>query len=391
MRSYGKRRCALQGPIHRRNHRIVARRMTKAAVSRDDLRDIRDDVLSRGAPPIPFVLKNMDGDEEMLGEAPPVLVVTILSQRGARAVRAMGQVALASAYINQDIDLDGDLIRAMELRVLIRRDQRLFRMWSVLAPMVYGRTRHNPRAIAKHYDMNNVQLFAADRAFQTYTPGVYESMDDTPEEAGERRLESVYRLLRLESGMTLLDVGCGWGGLVRYACGRGVDATGITLSRTQAEFATEALRADGLDATIRYADFFTYEPRRKFDAISLMGVMEDLSDYAPVLDRLAGWLEPGGMVYLDFAAVARRFQVSGFIARYVWQGAFRMVHMPQLVAALDASPLEIPAFTTTGTTTIDLHEARTSAGRPTMKRSVRLPMSRRTAFCVCSTRAWRSS
>ena len=307
-----------------------------------DVAAIRDALLEHEAAlPFSVLLSDPWGSHAVLGDSEPLLTVTIRSSAGASAVRAMGQVALAEAYINGDIDLDGDLIRAMELRVMIRRDGLPSRVWSVVEPMLHGRARHNPRAIAKHYDMHNVQLLATENRFQLYTPGIYVSVDDTLETGGARRLATVYEELCLGTGKSLLDVGCGWGGFVRYACARGVDATGISLSQQQVDYARDALKADKLSARIEYADFFSYEPSRTFDAISLMGVMEDLSDYQPVLNRVSGWLAPGGCIYMDFAAVARRFQISGFIARNVWPGGFRMVKMPQFVVAVDQSPLEL--------------------------------------------------
>lgn len=318
----------------------------RSSVGAVDVISIRDALLEhRAALPFSVLLIDPRGNEALLGEDQPLLKVTIRSTAGASAVRAMGQVALAEAYINGDIDLDGDLVRAMELRVLIRRDGLPSRMWSVVEPMLRGRARHNRRAIAKHYDMQNVQLIATETRFQLYTPGLYASPDDTLEVGGERRLATIYEELGLDTGKRLLDVGCGWGGLVRYASARGVDATGISLSQHQVDYACDALERENLVARIEYADFFSYEPCGSFDAISLMGVMEDLSDYPPVLNRLAGWLAPGGSIYMDFSAIARRFQISGFIARNVWPGAFRMVKMSQFVTAVDQSNLELISVT----------------------------------------------
>jgi len=132
----------------------------------------------------------------------------------------------------------------------------------------------------------------------------------------------------------MLDVGCGWGGFARYCTRRGVEFTGISLSRHQLDWAGRRLADEGLSADLRYQDFFTYEPGRQFDAINLMGSIEELSDYPRVFGRIAQWLRPGGLVYLDFASVDRAFGVATFVTRYVWPGAFRMLHMPGFMKAL---------------------------------------------------------
>jgi cyclopropane-fatty-acyl-phospholipid synthase len=92
--------------------------------------------------------------------------------------------------------------------------------------------------------------------------------------------------------------------------------------------------AEGLTATTLYQDFFTYEPDERFNAISLMGSIEDLSNYGAVMRRLAAWLLPGGRIYMDFAARDWPWGVASFVTKYVWPGAFRMVYLPSFTRAL---------------------------------------------------------
>ena len=70
----------------------------------------------------------------------------------------------------------------------------------------------------------------------TYTCACYPTAESTLEEAQEHKYDLVARKLGLRPGMRLLDVGCGWGGMVRHAARHyGVRALGVTLSREQAE------------------------------------------------------------------------------------------------------------------------------------------------------------
>ena len=80
-----------------------------------------------------------------------------------------------------------------------------------------------------------------------YSCAYFQSPDDTIDAAQERKLDYLCRKLRLRPGQRLLDIGCGWGGLVILAAQRyGVDVTGITLSEPQAELANERIAAAGL-------------------------------------------------------------------------------------------------------------------------------------------------
>ena len=282
----------------------------------------------------PLAVQLPDGKVESFGAAAPLLQVRALNERGLEALGSLRELEVVEAYMRGDIDLEGDLLAAMDLRDVLSDTRLPIKAWTFLQPLVLGRKRLNPRWIAKHYDSENMQLFATDETYNVYTPGVYMSEDDSLEEGAERKLEYAFEALGLRAGDAVLDVGCGWGGFVRYCAARDVAATGISLSRHQLDFARGRLDEDGLDATLSYQDFFTYEPGRQFDAISLMGVIEDLSDYDKVMGRLAGWLRPGGRVYLDFAAVDRRFGVPSFVTKYVWPGAFRMVYPPSFTRAL---------------------------------------------------------
>lgn len=291
--------------------------------------------------PCAVALHLLDGKRMVIGNGEPALSVHVRNARGARALASLSNLAICEAYIREDLDFEGDLIAASQFQQLLSDRQFGIKAWRRIKPLLVGREKVNPDWIAKHYDMNNIQLMAADKEYHTYTPGTYASDDDTLEAGAHRKLETAFDFLRLEEGMTLLDVGCGWGGMLRFSARRGVQATGITLSRHQFAFDTELIASEGLNATVLYQDFFTYQPAEQFDAVSMMGVIEDLSDYPRVMRRLVDLVRPGGRVYLDFASARNRFGTSSFITKYIWPGTFRMVPLPELLEAVTDAPFEI--------------------------------------------------
>jgi len=281
------------------------------------------------------------GESIVLGAGEPGFDLFIRNDQGLRAVRSLSELQIAEAYMRGDLDVEGDFVRAFAFQDVLSDRAPWIKTWRRLKPLLIGRRRCNPDWIAKHYDSRNTQLIATDSVYDTYTPGLYEGDDDTLEAGAERKLRFAFDSLRLAPGDSLLDVGCGWGGFMRYCAARGVRPTGITLSRDQLEYTRRRLRIDELEGEALYQDFFSYEPERRFDAISMMGVIEDLSDYGRVVSRVARWLEPGGRIYLDFATEHTRFSTSSFITKYVWPGTFRKVYLPELVASVWASPFEI--------------------------------------------------
>lgn len=105
--------------------------------------------------------------------------------------------------------------------------------------------------------------------------------------------------LRLKEGDRLLDIGCGWGGMARYAARRGVHVIAVTLSQEQSEWGRAAVEADGLGdlAEIRYQDYRDV-PESGFDAVSSIGLLEHVGvkNYADYFEFLSGKLRPGGLM-----------------------------------------------------------------------------------------------
>jgi cyclopropane-fatty-acyl-phospholipid synthase len=239
------------------------------------------------------------------------------------------------------LDFEGDLLEMLRYQELLRDAHPSVHIWRRLHPILVGRPRTNPAWIALHYDAQNAQLHVSDADWHTYTPGIYLTDNEELEPAAGRKLEAAFEGLRLQPGQRLLEIGCGWGGMTRLSAKRGVRVTGITLSRRQKEYVEQKIAEEKLPAEVFYQDFFTYQPAEKFDAISMMGVIEDLSDYRVVMRSLSRWLKPGGRVYLDFAAERRRFDTHSFVTQHIWPGTFRMVYMPEFVDAVRESPFEL--------------------------------------------------
>lgn len=290
--------------------------------------------------PCPVAVHTGDGTTK-IGDGEPQVHVHVHNGAGMKALGSLDQLRIIEAYMRGDLDIEGDFIKAMSFQDLLDDNSLWIKTWRKLQPKLLGRARCNPDWIQKHYDSDNLQLVVAERDFHTYTPGIYESDDDTMEEGGRRKLQFAFDSLGLRPGDRVLDVGCGWGGFLRFCARRGVHVTGITLSRDQHRFTEERIREEGIDGEVLYQDFFTYEPEERYDGISMMGVIEDLSDYGAVVERIRRWVEPGRRVYLDFASATDPDPTASFITKYVWPGAFRMVYMPELIAELVESPFEI--------------------------------------------------
>jgi cyclopropane-fatty-acyl-phospholipid synthase len=290
--------------------------------------------------PCAFRIHTPDGTT-LVGKGEPRFDVHIHNDRGMRALQSLEELRIADAYVSGDIDIEGDVVTAMWLRDALDDRNLWLKVWRRLQPLLVGREKLNPAWIAKHYDSKNIQLFCTDDDYHAYTPGIYVTGDETLEESSHRKYQFAWDSLGLSAGMHVLEIGCGWGGMTKFCASRGVKVTAITLSRDQLAFTQNLIRENGFDAEAMYQDFFTFAPGQRFDGISCMGVIEDLSDYPRVMQRFSELLKPGARAYLDFAAGKVPFGTSSFITKHVWPGTFRMVYMPQLLEAIDQSQIQL--------------------------------------------------
>jgi cyclopropane-fatty-acyl-phospholipid synthase len=187
--------------------------------------------------------------------------------------------------------------------------------------------RRDARAVAHHYDVSNAFYRMVLGPSMTYSCAVWERPDVTLEQAQEAKVELVCRKLGLEPGMRLLDIGCGWGGMVVHAAARhGVRAVGVTVSRRQAEWADKAVAEAGLAdrVEIRYQDYRDVDDG-PFDAISSIGMFEHVgrSRLETYFDGVRRLLRPGGRLLNH--GISRppnrgrtRFRRRSFIDRYVF-------------------------------------------------------------------------
>ena len=188
--------------------------------------------------------------------------------------------------------------------------------------------RHSPGrdadAIQHHYDVSNRFYEMVLGPSMTYTCACYPTPETSLEEAQTNKYDLVARKLGLRPGMRLLDVGCGWGGMVRHAVTHyGVTALGVTLSQEQATWARQAIGAAGLDdvAEVRHGDYRDVE-ETGFDAISSIGLTEHIGvrNYPAYFALLRDKLVPGGRI-LNHSITRphnRPTSTGAFIDRYVF-------------------------------------------------------------------------
>jgi cyclopropane-fatty-acyl-phospholipid synthase len=179
----------------------------------------------------------------------------------------------------------------------------------------------NQKAITDHYTLgNDFYTQFIDRAYRFYSHCIFESDDETLEEAAEHKLESMFRGLDLRPGMRLLDIGAGWGGVFEYSSPRGVDVTSLTLVQDSYDYVTDLLRRKQLRGQVLVQDFLAHRPAEPYDAVVIYGVIEHIPYYRQFFERVWECLKPGGKIYIDASATKEKYDMSTFTRRYTWHG-----------------------------------------------------------------------
>lgn len=191
--------------------------------------------------------------------------------------------------------------------------------------LVHSRSR-DAAAISHHYDVSNRFYELVLGPSMTYTCACYPQADATLEQAQAAKYDLVAQKLGLREGMRLLDVGCGWGGMVRHAVRHyGVTAVGVTLSRAQAAWAQRRIAADGLGdrAEVRFMDYRDVT-ETGFDAVSSIGLTEHIGvrNYPAYFTFLLERLRPGGRLLNHCITRPENRHAprvkGGFIDRYIF-------------------------------------------------------------------------
>ena len=217
-------------------------------------------------------------------------------------------------------------------------------------------------AIHHHYDVSNAFYEMVLGPSMTYTCAVFPSEDATLEEAQTEKYDLVARKLDLKPGQRLLDLGCGWGGMVRHAAREyGVHALGVTLSREQAEWAEQAIKEEGLDhlAEVRHMDYRHVE-ERDFDAISSIGLTEHIGvkNYPAYFGFIEDRLRPQGRL-LNHCITRHdnQFRETGaFLDRYVFPDG-ELIGSGTIITEVQDAGLEVQHEEN-----IRVHYAKTLAG-----------------------------
>ncbi|MBO0739577.1 MAG: class I SAM-dependent methyltransferase, partial [Alphaproteobacteria bacterium] len=258
-----------------------------------------------GAGGLPLRIVFPDGEEYEFASAPAVTIV-LRSPHLLRRFLSGDMERLGQAYVEGELAVEGSVEDVLGVGIALAERLGRMPMLRRLAPLAARLRRRRGKArdaqwVRYHYDVSNEFYRLWLDRHMVYSCAYFTTGAEDLDTAQEQKLDHLCRKLRLAAGERLLDIGCGWGGLLCWAAVHyGVSGVGITLSRPQAELARERAAQQGLGGRLefRVQDYRDVAGEGEFDKVVSVGMYEhvgiaNLPAYFAAVARL---LKPGGLV-----------------------------------------------------------------------------------------------
>jgi cyclopropane-fatty-acyl-phospholipid synthase len=241
------------------------------------------------------------------------------------------EVSFGDAYMDGRIEVEGDLVRFLEVVYQAMEHSPFTRSWySRLASKWMDRLQDNSRHgsrnnIHRHYDLGNdfYKLWLDDQLL--YTCAYFPTPTSTLEHAQIAKMDHVCRKLRLQPGETVVEAGCGWGALALHMARKyGVSVKAYNVSHEQIAFARERARAEGLSHLVEYIEDDYRAITGKFDVFVSVGMLEHvgLDHFREISEIIHRTIGDNGRGLLHFIGRNYSAVFSRWIRKHIFPGGF---------------------------------------------------------------------
>lgn len=301
-------------------------------------------------------LTDAGGTTHRLGgtSAGPDAHITVKNSRTLWRLMIQPDLAFGEAYMDGKLTVpDGGLEPLVEL--LMSNSTHWSHHWSGFLTLALGNSmawlrhlnlpRRSRRNVAHHYDLTD-KLFASFLdPWRQYSCAYFHRPDDSLDQAQVTKLARLAAKLNLQHGNSVLDIGCGWGGLARAlaVCRQDVTVTGITLSEQQFEHARQAAENAGLGDRLAFALRDYRHQTGTFDRIVSVGMLEHVGPrgFPVFFDKVRDCLAPAGVAVIHTIAVHHKARpVNRWLTRYIFPGGY-LPSIQQLTKASEGRGLKL--------------------------------------------------
>lgn len=275
--------------------------------------------------PVSFILK-MGDEEKKIGRENPRFTVDLKKNLDKKEMLTSTSLSLGEAYMRGDIEVDHDLYEV--LNCFMGEMDKFTADKSALKKLIFtSRSRKNQeREVQSHYDIGNdfYRLWLDET--MSYSCGYFKEEGDSLYQAQVNKVDHILDKLSLKEGMSLLDIGCGWGYLLKRAAKEyGVHGVGITLSEEQYQKFSRDIEEEGLSDLLQVKRM-DYRDLKKsgmeFDRVVSVGMMEHVGrgSYEEFMENVDAVLKGRGLCLLHFISALEEHEGDAWIKKYIFPG-----------------------------------------------------------------------
>lgn len=268
----------------------------------------------------------LNDKEYLIGDGKPVFTVKFHKTIPINELLTSTSLALGEAYMNGNLEIEGDLYDALDH--FLGQMSKFSTDKSALKKLICSPTgkKNQQKEVQSHYDIGNEFYRLWLDETMSYSCGYFQHEDDTLYQAQVHKVDYILKKLHLQEGMSLLDIGCGWGFLLIEAAKKyKVHGTGITLSVEQYKEFTNRIEKEGLGELLK-VELMDYRDLPKqsqtFDRVVSVGMLEHVGrdNYQMFIDCVNQVLKPGGLVLLHFISSLKENPGDPWIKKYIFPG-----------------------------------------------------------------------
>ena len=275
--------------------------------------------------PVSFNLKEAD-EITRVGDGEPEFTITVNKMPDRKLLSQSTSLALGEAYMRGDIEGDRDLYEILD--TFLGQMGKFTRDKKALKKLMFtSKSKENQaKEVTSHYDIGNdfYKLWLDES--MSYSCGYFLNENDSLYQAQVNKVDHILDKLQLEEGMTLLDIGCGWGFLLKRAAEKyGVRGLGITLSHEQYRQFSEDIKKAGMEdqLEVRVMDYRDLsDSGLTFDRVVSVGMIEHVGrgNYERFMKSVDDVLKPGGLFLLHYISALKEHDGDAFIKKYIFPG-----------------------------------------------------------------------
>lgn len=279
----------------------------------------------KGLMPVCFSL-DYNGENQVIGEGEPQFTVKLNEPLDKQNLLTSTSIALGEAYMKGNLELDRDLYEV--LNIFLSQMDKFTTDTGKLKHLIFSslHKKNQKKEVQSHYDIGNdfYKLWLDET--MSYSCAYFKNEDDTLCEAQKNKVHHILDKLFLKEGMSLLDIGCGWGFLLIEAAKKyKIKGIGITLSEEQYKKFKERIQEEKLEdyLDVKLMDYRELkDSKMEFDRIVSIGMLEHVGrgNYEEFMENVNSVLKDKGLFLLHYISALKEYPGDAWIKKYIFPG-----------------------------------------------------------------------